>query len=954
MIDLPSHPVTTTPDHETAPDAGVLRLYERVIESSFDIVVIVDAEGLVSYANPAVATLGYDPDELVGTSPLDFIHPDDVDEIGEQFERVDTGPGNHSPTIIRVRDSLGSWRWIEVSGTDLLDDPAVRGTVAWLREVTDRKRTEDALLESEARFRAVVLNSSDVTALADNSGVVIWASPNCEDLLGRTPEELVGTSGFDLLHPDDTKTAAERLATIFDPGRPIPPVTLRFGHSSGYWVPVEVAGSALRDDEGEAEGIIMNLRDVRWRLEAERALRESEERFRALVQHSADVIIVTDELGTITYASPSASRVFGREPDELVGTASVDLVHPDDLRTLSESLADPESRQRTSTITHRVIDANGDPRWVETTRTNLVEDAAVEGLVFNIRDITARVETEQDTQRLTDIFEVTEDLVVIVDTAARLLYANRAAREFWQTGSDPLSDELGLEQFLPEESARRFAREIEPVARRDGVWSGEVVVEAVDDEPVSMSTQFLVHRGADGEIEFYSTVMRDISERKRFEHELAHQATHDPLTGLPNRTMLLDRLSASLRTARRTGTRVAVLFLDLDHFKVVNDSLGHSLGDQLLMSIAERLDLAVRPGDTIARFGGDEFVLMCRNLNGPEDATVIADRVSDAISRPFDLGDSEVYVGASIGIALSDDETEDPETLIRDADAAMYRAKDRGRARFEIFDTAMRAHAVDRLEVEGALRRAIERRELRVQYQPIIDLNEGRLRGVEALVRWNHPQRGLLLPADFIGIAEETGLIVPIGAWVLAQACRQTQRWSAQLPANTDFAVTVNLSGRQLSHPRLVGEVDSILSDTGIDPDRVNLEITESVLMDDVELSSQTLARLRDLGVRLVVDDFGTGYSSLSYLRRFPVDLLKVDRSFVDGLGQDSGDAALVAAIVNLAHTLDLQVVAEGVETEDQLIELRRLSCDMAQGFHLARPLDPEALVELLRTDPTF
>jgi EAL domain-containing protein (putative c-di-GMP-specific phosphodiesterase class I) len=329
----------------------------------------------------------------------------------------------------------------------------------------------------------------------------------------------------------------------------------------------------------------------------------------------------------------------------------------------------------------------------------------------------------------------------------------------------------------------------------------------------------------------------------------------------------------------------------------------------------------------------------------------IADRVSAAFAEPYSMGGTDHFISASIGIALARPTREEPvdsDGLIRDADAAMYRAKDRGRARWELFDNAMRASAVDRLDIENALRRALDRRELRVFFQPVVDLTTGRIDGVEALLRWEHPERGLLLPGDFIGIAEETGLIVPIGAWVLDQACRQVQRWHAAAPGTGPLRVSVNLSGRQLGHHRLVDDVASVIAQTGIEPSRVELEITESVLMDDVEASAETLGRLHELGVLLAVDDFGTGYSSLSYLRRFPVDLLKVDRSFVDGLGDDPGDSAIVAAIVTLAHTLGLAAVAEGVESGLQLDELRRLGCDRAQGFHIARPAGGHEVGELL------
>jgi len=445
-----------------------------------------------------------------------------------------------------------------------------------------------------------------------------------------------------------------------------------------------------------------------------------------------------------------------------------------------------------------------------------------------------------------------------------------------------------------------------------------------------------------------SGTARDISDRKALEARLEHEATHDPLTGLPNRTLLLDRLEMAMGRAHRQHRPLAVLFLDLDHFKVVNDSLGHSTGDQLLSAIAARLTDHLRPGDTVARFGGDEFVIICEELSGPEEAEEIASRIAASVAESLWIGDSEVYVTASVGIALASELHHTPEQVLRDADAAMYQAKARGRSRHEVFDSRLRTRALDRLEVESALRRALVRHELRVHYQPVFDLATGAVTGVEALLRWEHPQRGLLLPAEFLRVAEESGLVVPVGSWVMRQACRQIQRLRVEVPGYDNLQVAVNLSARQIGHPYLVDELAKVLADTSVGPDTLVLEITESVLMDDVPANGETLRRLKDLGVRLAIDDFGTGYSSLAYLRRFPVDVLKVDRSFVSGLGVDPEDAAITNAVITLSHTLGLVAIAEGVESPLQRDELIRLGCDQAQGFLLGRPMNPADLADFL------
>jgi diguanylate cyclase (GGDEF)-like protein/PAS domain S-box-containing protein len=435
-------------------------------------------------------------------------------------------------------------------------------------------------------------------------------------------------------------------------------------------------------------------------------------------------------------------------------------------------------------------------------------------------------------------------------------------------------------------------------------------------------------------------IVRDISERKAFEERLAHRANHDALTGLPNRSLFRDRLGLALARSRRLGTHAAVLFLDIDHFKVVNDSLGHTAGDRLLVLVAERLAVVVRPEDTLARLGGDEFVVLVEGIAEEGAAVAVGERLQAALAEPFQLAGADVYVTASIGIALARGDEATPESAIRDADAAMYRAKARGRARAEVFDAEMVEQSVLRLETESALRRGIAGDEFRVAYQPIVDLGTREVVGVEALLRWQHPDRGLLMPTDFIALAEDTGLIVPLGEIVLRRACDQARRWGARAPR--PLAVSVNLSGRQLAAPGLVLMVTEGLAATGLDPSLLCLEITESVLMSDVETAMNAMTALRGLGVRLAVDDFGTGYSALAYLKHFPVDQLKIDRSFILGLGQDPRDAAIVSSVLALADALGLAAVAEGVESAEQERELRSLGCRRAQGFRFARPALPE------------
>jgi diguanylate cyclase (GGDEF)-like protein len=464
-----------------------------------------------------------------------------------------------------------------------------------------------------------------------------------------------------------------------------------------------------------------------------------------------------------------------------------------------------------------------------------------------------------------------------------------------------------------------------------------------------MLSRGLAVRDDDGVAYRMAGSQTDITSQKTAEQQLQHDAQHDTLTGLPNRALFMERLRRSMWRARRGGFYLfAVLFLDLDRFKIVNDSLGHVVGDQLLVAIARRLESSLRPGDMVARLGGDEFVILLDHLKEIHDVTHIANRVQKELRLPFNLGGHEVFTTASMGIALSATTYERPEDLLRDADTAMYRAKARGKARFELFDASMHARAMTLLQMENDLRRALTRQEFLVYYQPIVSLATSRILGFEALVRWRHPERGMVSPAEFIPVAEETGLIIELGHWVLSEACLQMRWWQEQFPAYLPLSLSVNLSSKQFSQPNLIEQIEQILDETGLDAHSLKLEITESVLMDNIEATTAMLVQLRFMGIQVSIDDFGTGYSSLSYLHRFPINTLKVDRSFVRRMGPEGENSEIVQAIISLARNLGLDVVAEGVETEEQLSQLRLMQCDYVQGYYFSKPAAKEEVSALI------
>ena len=447
---------------------------------------------------------------------------------------------------------------------------------------------------------------------------------------------------------------------------------------------------------------------------------------------------------------------------------------------------------------------------------------------------------------------------------------------------------------------------------------------------------------------YYTAILRDITERRAAENRLLHEATHDSLTGLPNRAHFTTILESVIRDARRdTRRRFAVLFLDLDRFKVINDGLGHVIGDKLLIAIAERLASCIRPGDIVSRFGGDEFTILLGSVTDTEAVTEIAERLQSKLAEPFFIDSFEVFTSASIGIIMSDVAHDNPESFLRDADTAMYRAKESGKARFEIFNRAMHVRNMNLLRMENDLRKSIERRDFRVYYQPIVNIETGETNEFEALIRWEHPEYGFVPPTEFIPVAEETGLIIPIGEWVLEESVRQISQWRRQFPEKP-LSVSVNLSARQLMHPNLIKQVKEIVRSAALDPNCLKLEVTESMVMDNAEVALEILSELCALGVRLSTDDFGTGYSSLSYLHRFPFERLKIDRSFIGKVDTDAKSEEIVRTIVTLAENLHLEVVAEGVENRSQFRKLRQFGCYLGQGFLFSKPVAAPSAEQIL------
>ena len=678
---------------------------------------------------------------------------------------------------------------------------------------------------------------------------------------------------------------------------------------------------------------------------SDRALRSSEERFRSLVQESADVVVLMDQDGIAVFSSPSLTRVLGYRPEDWLGHAPDVYVHPDDQPTLDETwtrlVSEPGAIARYEI---RVRNAAGAYRWCAVVLSNLLAEPGVNGVVANFTDITERVVARQELAEsettFRRLFESNPQPMWVHDcgTLAFLAVNDAAVEHYGYSREQFLTMSVGDLDAAPEPSSDPWPAPAGPggrsVDRRRPVRHRLSDGRVVDVELTSNPIAFHDHTAM-------LTSVQDVTERVALEQQLRHQAFHDPLTGLANRALFHDRLQHALARLSRGSTGLAVLLLDIDAFKRVNDSLGHTSGDELLIAVSERLAADLRAADTAARLGGDEFVVLAEGLTDPTEAVALADRLQGALTAPFDLAGREVVVRASIGIASAwPGDTASAEELLRNADVAMYAAKAAGHGGHAHFQDHMHTAAVARLEVESELRVALTAGQLELYYQPIVQLPGRQVVGAEGLIRWHHPVRGLVMPGEFIPVAEQTGLIDEIGAWVIEKACRQLARWQE---AGGPQEVAVNVSARQLTSPHFVPMVCRCLAASGASPAGLTLEITESVLMADADAARLALEELRSVGVRVAIDDFGTGYSSLSYLGRFPLDYLKIDRSFVEGLGYyeptaGGGDTHLVSGIVRLASALGLTVVAEGIETEFQARTVASLGCGKAQGYLFGRP----------------
>jgi len=805
------------------------------------------------------------------------------------------------------------------------------------------------LQESEAHFRKLMEVAPDGILIADAQGRIVAINNQAEHMFEYLREELIGKP-IEVLIPQRFRAdhVGRSRGFLGDPGteRTISGAEVVALHRNGTEFPVELSLSSLATREGNLA--ICVVRDITQRKAAEQTLLQRDQELRALTDDAPDIISRFDPQLRRIYVNHAITKVDGKPREFYLDKTFRELGKPDEFAELWESrLKEVFDSGKECEFEFHYDSTKGRRHYYAHLTPEFSVDGTVAHVIAVAPDITARVMAEEENKRLASIMEAAPDLVGITDTRYRFVYLNPAGRHMLGMGYHEDPAWLDPSHYYPGWAARRMREEAVPEALNRGVWRGESAILRRGGEEVPVMQTLIPHRDKHGEVLYWSNIIQDFSELRKLEQQLSHQATHDQLTGFPNRTLMLDRLRQSIAHAERSDRVVAVLLLDLDDFKNINDALGHAFGDELLRHVGQRLSTCLRGGDTFGRLGGDEFAVLLEDMAQMEDVLPIVEKLQYALSQPFTVQAYDLSVNASIGITFYPNDDLEAENLLRNADIAMYEAKNRGRNTYCFYKTDMNSNVKERLELLEQLRRAVVNEEFVLYYQPKVNLVSGEVCGMEALIRWQHPEMGMIPPNDFIPLAEDSGLILEIGAWVLRTACFQNRAWqNAGLPP---LRVAVNLSARQFKQEGLIRQISAALRESGLDAAFLELEITESMVMDSAEHSLAVLHALKDTGVALSIDDFGTGYSSLSYLQRFPVNFLKIDRSFVINAPSDPNDAAIAGAIISMAHQLGLQVIAEGVETEQHVEFLCQHQCDEMQGYFFSKPLPAAEFEKLLR-----
>jgi diguanylate cyclase (GGDEF)-like protein/PAS domain S-box-containing protein len=753
-------------------------------------------------------------------------------------------------------------------------------------------------------------------------------------ILGYCQDELIGRHPFDFVDEENLAAFQSQVAKIAETRHRVYNVTLKSKDGGG--VHTRFSATSVHDEAGKLLYSFAFIADITQLRNAEDVLHQTLGEQKIILEN-ADMGIALAGKHNFLRMNRQFEALFGYARNELQNKPT-HLIHPSreafaDFRREARAVMRRGVPYRSERLMRR---KDGSAIWCRIVGKAIDPSDLPNGTLWMVEDISGRMEAEENLRLAAKVFDSSVEGILITDAFSRIITVNQA---FTQITGYQKEEAVGNTPSLLRSGKHgsEFYREMRASLKETGQWRGEIWNRRKDGETYLEWLTISAVKNDRGETVNYVAVFSDITSRKLAEERLNYLANHDALTGLPNRILYLERLSLALAHAHRNRKLVAVMFFDLDRFKIINDTLGHNAGDQLLQEVGERVAAILREDDTVARMGGDEFTVILEGVCDEQDAIQVAQKIIDVIAHPVDLGGQEVFITASVGISIYPNDGSDAHALVKNADAAMYRAKEQGKNNYQFFKADMNTRAFERLALENSLRRALERNEFELHYQPQVDLGTGQVVGAEALIRWRHPDMGLVSPERFISIAEETGMILQIGEWVLRAACTQNKAWQdAGFPP---LQVAVNLSARQFKQKNLVGMIETVLAETGLAAEFLELEITEGVIMEHATETIATLTSMKELGLQLSIDDFGTGYSSLSYLKRFPIDTLKIDRSFVRDITTDQEDAAITTAVIALAHSLKLMVIAEGVESAEQLAFLREHGCDEIQGYYFSVPL---------------
>ena len=930
------------------------RRYRQMFENNRAVQLLLDpASGAIVDANTAACDFyGYSREDLTNMRIWD------INVMGSEKVRNEmsiAASQERSFFLFRHMRASGEVRDVEVHSGPV-DVGGRQLLYSIIHDITERRRTEQALQQSEEKYRNIFKHAPVGILQTARDGKIITANAALADILGYDSlDDFLSVPNALELWADPGER--ERTYDKYAPSGFVANFEARWKKKDGSTLWIQINAHIVESTAGQyTEGFIY---DISERKKAEEFLTTTSAQRKAVLEASTRVaIIATDDRGVITVFNSGAERMLGYEAEEMIGKRSLlDLHIAEEVAqhaiTLSEELKRPIKgfdalalRASLEDVEERewsYVAKDGGARTVLVAVTALrAEDGSVTGFLHVATDITERKQNEEMLRKQSAAITASMDGIGILNDRLEFTYVNDAMAKLY--GYPRAQGMIGKEmrELYDEKEVDRLNSTIFPAVRQSGRWRGEANGRRRDG--FTFPQEISLTATTDGGM---VSIVRDITERTYAEEQIKHLAYHDALTGLPNRLLFKDRLTVALSHAQRDQNRLAVLFLDLDRFKVINDSLGHNIGDQLLQAVAARVQSCVRDSDTVARLGGDEFTLLLPSLIRSEDAAIVAQKIIEAVRYPFHIEGREFFITTSIGISLYPEDGADAATLIKNADTAMYQAKEQGRDNYQLFNAFVNAKALQRIALEHGLRRALANQELTLYYQPIFDLRSGRISGMEALLRWTHPDMGSVPPSVFIPLAEATGVMVPIGGWAMREACSQAKAWHDAGFRNLTLAV--NLSVTQLQQGDLVDRVREILQETSMKPELLELEITESSAMQSPETSVRTLFELKKLGIRVSLDDFGTGHSSLSYLKRFPIDTLKIDQSFVRDINSDPDTAAIVMAIIAMAHSLRLKVVAEGVEHPEQAAFLKRHVCDQMQGYLIKPPVPASEFLELMR-----